>query len=255
MRIVWVHGDFGFRSIPENLARCERAVAQATTLNPDLILTPELATSGYGFFEEIGTDWMARELPLLLKHVRYLARHHNTAVLLGTPWWEPEKQASFNAALWIDENGDWKVVHRKVRVIHGSEGWATPGKTGQTLVWRGRRIGVFICADAYTPDIAAALTSDGAEVLLSPAAWCPGPYGPGGEWERRSAETGLPLLVCNRTGADPKIDFTGSMSGLFFQGERLLAYDEPAPALLALDVDPQTWRPRADTFSVYPLEP
>ena len=61
-------------------------------------------------------------------------------------------------------------------------------------------VGLLICADAYTPAIATTLKAQGAQMLVSAAAWGPGLHGPNGEWERCSRETGLPLLVCNRTG-------------------------------------------------------
>ena len=253
MRIVLVHGDFGFRSLPENLARCVAAVELAAALKPDLIITPELAASGYGFFASAGVEWVSREVPILLKRFSALACCSETALLLGTPWWDVGRQKHANAAIWIDESGHWDVVHRKICVIPGSERWAEPGDEVEPLRWRGRKVGVLICADAYGSEIANSLAADGAEVLFSPAAWCPGPNGPNGEWERRSAETGLPLFVCNRTGADPDIDFSGSSSGVFLRGKRLLSYDNPAASLLALDVDPQTWKPLSDSFDLHPL--
>ena len=53
------------------------------------------------------------------------------------------------------------------------------------------------------------MTSD---VLISPAVWAPGMHEPDGEWEQRSRETALSILVCNRTGADRTMNFNGSAS-------------------------------------------
>jgi N-carbamoylputrescine amidase len=61
-------------------------------------------------------------------------------------------------------------------------------------------VGILICADVYTRDIAEDLRGQGAQLLVSPAAWGPDLNGPEGEWEQRTQETGLPLVVCNRTG-------------------------------------------------------
>ena len=52
-------------------------------------------------------------------------------------------------------------------------------------------------------DVAEVLVSKGAQVLVSPVSWGPGGCGPDGEWEARSAQTGLPIIVCNRTGREP----------------------------------------------------
>ena len=44
------------------------------------------------------------------------------------------------------------------------------------------------------------------------------------------------------------------MSGVFVRGKRLLSYEDPAAALLALDVGPQTWEPLSASFDLYPLK-
>jgi hypothetical protein len=49
-------------------------------------------------------------------------------------------------------------------------------------------------------------------VLVSSAAWAPGLYGPNGEWEQYTRDTGLPLLVCNRSGPDLALTFTEAES-------------------------------------------
>ena len=46
------------------------------------------------------------------------------------------------------------------------------------------RVGMLICADAYSPEIAKTLHNQGAQILVSSAAWAPGLHGPNGEWER-----------------------------------------------------------------------
>jgi predicted amidohydrolase len=68
-------------------------------------------------------------------------------------------------------------------------------------------IGVLICADAYTKNIADTLLAKGAEILAAPSAWGPGIHGPNGEWEQRSIDTELCLFVCNRTGEDETVTF------------------------------------------------
>jgi len=85
------------------------------------------------------------------------------------------------------------------------------------------RVGVLICADAYSPEIAQSLQAQGARLLVSSAAWAPGLHGPSGEWERCTRDTGLPLLVCNRTGPDRVLNFTEAESVIIKDGQRLLS--------------------------------
>src|SRR6516225_9998199 len=97
---------------------------------------------------------------------------------------------------------DGKIIgrHRKLNTI--AEQWAEPGGRADAVDWNGLVAGILVCADAYTDTAAKDLRAQGARLLVSPAAWGPGRCGPSGEWEQRSLETGLPLIVCNRTGAE-----------------------------------------------------
>jgi hypothetical protein len=50
-----------------------------------------------------------------------------------------------------------------------------------------------------------------------------GPFGgPKGEWEARTLDTGLPMIVCNRTGCDHESQLFGSESVVVDRGEKLL---------------------------------
>jgi hypothetical protein len=80
----------------------------------------------------------------------------------------------------------------------------------------------------------------GAALLVSSAAWPPGFHGPNGEWEGCTRDTGLPLLVCNRTGPDRTLDFTAGESVIVKDGQRLLTFRAERSAILAIDWDPNT---------------
>ena len=47
--------------------------------------------------------------------------------------------------------------------------------------------------------------------------------------ERATADTGLPLIVCNRTGKDTTLSFVGAESVVAHGGERLLSLSTSAP--------------------------
>jgi hypothetical protein len=86
----------------------------------------------------------------------------------------------------------------------------------------GVRAGLMVCADAYSPEPARRLKNAGADLLVSAAAWWPGEWGPNGEWEARTLDTGLPLIVCNRTGHDGDTSMTDAESVFVDRGERVL---------------------------------
>jgi 5-aminopentanamidase len=105
-------------------------------------------------------------------------------------------------------------------------------------------VGILICADACSPGIAGSLKAQDARMLVSSAAWAPGFHGPNGEWERCTKYTGLPLLVCNRTGPDRTLDFRKAESVVVKDGKRLLSLSSTRSTLFVID-----WNVQAETLA------
>jgi N-carbamoylputrescine amidase len=146
-----------------------------------------------------------------------------------------------NSVFVITPTGAIAGKHRKVNTLRvGSEAWSSPGEQVSPVPAPPfDRVGILICADAYSGEIARNLKAQGAQLLVSAAAWAPGFHGPEGEWEQRSLETGLPLLVCNRTGTDRTLDFSGAESVVVNGGERLLSFSSERSTILLFDWDPE----------------
>ena len=64
-------------------------------------------------------------------------------------------------------------THRKINTLRvGAEAWSSPGDRGAPIPAEPfRRVGILICADAYSPGIARSLQAQGAQLLVSSAAW------------------------------------------------------------------------------------
>lgn len=255
LRIALLHVAPRHDGYEQNVAALEHALALAARFRPDLVMTPELAVSGYEFWPLIGLDWVRERGSELLHRFAQWSKEHEAALVLGLPRHYPDRDSYYNSLLFIDERGRVLGEHRKIAVLPGSEGWSNCGGPPRVVQWRDQRIGLLTCADAYSPSHAAALHADGASVLLSAAAWGPGLHAPQGEWEQRAQETGLTVIVCNRTGRENQLSFEGSASVLISGGRRVLQYDGIEPALLVVDVDAGTWLPIQDArrFVVVPL--
>src|SRR5205085_12085477 len=92
-----------------------------------------------------------------------------------------------------------------------------------------------ICADAYPPQPALRLRDAGAQLLLSAAAWWPGDWGPDGEWEARTVDSGLPLVVCNRSGRGDESLISEAESVVVDRGVRLLGLRSPDSTVFVVD--------------------
>ena len=78
----------------------------------------------------------------------------------------------------------------------------------------------------------------GAQLLVSPVSWGPGHCGPDGEWEARSADTGLPMMVCNRSGKEEgELDYTLAESVVTQNGKRILEATSDRSVVLSFDWD------------------
>lgn len=225
--------------IEGNMRRVEAAVLQAAARGARFVVTPELALSGYGFRDAIGTDWIARDQAALLGWAGDLARRASVFLLLGTP--EAAGTALFNSLVLLTPEGARLSHHRKVNALRvGSESWSTPGDRATVLAVDGiGRIGLFVCADMYSRRLVEETAAQKVDLLVSSAAWAPGLHGPNGEWEWASRAAKTPVLVCNRTGLDV-MDFSAARSVAAVDGAIAHAHASPDPATILVDWDPET---------------
>ena len=222
--------------IAANRTALEQAVRRAAASGARLIVTPELAVSGYGFRDLVGTDWIASGQSALFAWAGAFALEHKASLVLGTPEAAPENGALFNSMVLFAPNGSAVGRHRKVNALRmGSESWSTPGDRPTVLTVDGiGRIGFFVCADMYATRLVDETAAHGVDLLLSAAAWAPGLHGPDGEWERASATTGRPVLVCNRTGRDV-LDFEAARSVAAVDGAIAFSHASPEPRIALVD--------------------
>jgi predicted amidohydrolase len=226
---------------PGDVAYNRRVIETAVTLAADLkaswIITPELSVSGYAFATEIGTDWILPQPDPWMQEFSHLVARLRVTVFLSAPERDPQSNKLYNSVFVIAPNGTLIGRHRKINTLRvGSESWSSPGDQAVPLpIAPFAGVGILICADAFSPAIAGSLKAQGAQVLVSPANWAPGLHGPNGEWERCTHDTGLPLLVCNRTGPDRTLDFTAAQSVVVKDGQRLLSLSSEESAVFIVE--------------------
>ena len=242
LRIAMLHlapipGD-----ITKNRRLVEKAVNAAARLGATWIITPELIVTGYTFADNIGTKWIVPQPDPWMSHMSRLASRLRVTLFLSCPEQDRRSHKLYNSLFAIAADGTIVGSHRKIHTLRvGSEAWSTPGTQAVAVpVPPFTRVGMLICADAYTSDIARNLQAQGAQLLVSSAAWAPGLHGPNGEWERCTRDTGLPLLVCNRTGPDKTLDFRQAESVVAKDGQRLLSLSSARSAIFVIEWDVKT---------------
>ncbi len=238
MRISFLHVAPITGDIVYNRALVEAAVRAAAKAGADWAITPELCVSGYLFMNGIGTDWILAQPDRWMRGFCQLVKQQKLTVFLSHPERDPQTNLMYNTVFVINPKGEIVGKHRKVRTLGGSEAWSSPGREIDPVVCDGVKVGILICADAYKNEVAQVLRDKGAQVLVSPVAWGPGRCAPDGEWEQRTADTGLPIMVCNRSGIEEEeLDYRQAESVVAQNGQRLLAAVSDCSVVLTFDWD------------------
>jgi N-carbamoylputrescine amidase len=227
--------------IEHNRRLVEQAVTLAARNGADWVVTPELCVSGYLFLREIGTDWILPQPDPWMQRFLQLVKEHEVTVFLSHPERDPATGQMFNTVFVIDATGRIVGKHSKIKALRGAEAWSTPGWRIDPIPCDGVPVGVLICADAYKNEVAQVLKDKGAELLVSPVSWGPGQCEPDGEWEQRTVDTGLPIMVCNRSGQEEDdLDYRGAESVVAKDGKRLLEATSDRSVVLSFDWDLDT---------------
>jgi NAD+ synthase len=212
--------------IAGNLAKLRQARAEAARQGADLVVPGELAVSGYP-----PEDLVLKPAFMTAVADAVAALAADTAdggpALLATAPWVSEGKAR-NAAILLDAGA---VV--SVRLKHDLPNYGvfdekrvfTPGPMPGPMVCRGVRLGVMICEDMWTPDVAETLQESGAEILIVPNG---SPFeidkldARHGLASARVGETGLPLVYVNQVGGQDEVVFDGASFVLGGDGGRTL---------------------------------
>jgi predicted amidohydrolase len=236
-----LHLSLKVGDLRHNALLLQQAARQAADLGAEWVVTPELCLSGYEFTPYLGTEWICEQPDPLVTSFCELCKELRVTFFLGHAERDPLTRLLHNTVLAIGPDGTILDRHRKRAIIPGVEAWSARNERIAPIAIPspGLNAGVLICADAYTPDVANSLRAQGADILVSSAAWSPHPHGPENCWEDRSRETGLPLFVCNRTGADHSLGFFDAESVVAVDGSRVFSFksSESTVILVAWDLE------------------
>lgn len=202
--------------VPGALEENRRALAalatQAAHEGARIVVAPELAVSGY--LTEARDKVRPYVEPLCgptCELLAAIARQHGVYMCAGFAEEEPSTGIYYNSAAVATPSGRIVGHHHKVL---SERRWASPGTIAERshfdTPWG--RIGLLICADTYCGLLPRTLALEGADLLLVLANWPDCGLDPRQLWRARALENGIPLLACNRTGAEPALDFSPAHS-------------------------------------------
>jgi predicted amidohydrolase len=194
----------------ENLQKIDEIVLSHASA--DLLVLPELCTTGYLFKDKNEVKRFAEEVPRgkTIKRWEDLASKAGTYLVAGICE-KTKNDAYYNSAVLIGPEG-FIDVYRKIHLFDKEKELFVPG-SGPFKVYNinGVRIGIIICFDWAFPEITRILAIHGAEIICHPANLVL-PFAQTAMLTR-SIENRVYTITANRIGTDDrtntKLTFTG----------------------------------------------
>lgn len=163
-----------FGDVVANLALIEQAVRQAAADGAELVVLPELCTTGYVFADRAEADTLAE--PVTGPTVAALAAlAAELGLHLVAGFAERDGAQLFNSAALLGPQG-LIGTYRKVHLWDQENAVFEPGDLGLPVFDTTLgKLALLICYDLWFPEASRALALQGAEVLCVPTNWVPIP--------------------------------------------------------------------------------
>ena len=251
-----------------NLARIAAACDRARAAHVDLVLTPELAVTGYP-----PLDLLERPSVLDAGHdalVQLAAMSHGLTLLAGVALHNPEPgRPALNAACVFTDGRHVATIRKRLLPtydVFDEDRYFQPGTDAVVLDLHGRKVGITICEDIwntaeqgpprYAIDPVAELVAAGADLLVNLSA---SPFDVGKPARRLDLVRGIavrhgtPVAYCNLVGGNDALIFDGRSFAVDGHGQVLGAAPAYVEADLIVDLPGQqaTLRPATTDIPVH----
>ncbi|RYM02713.1 carbon-nitrogen hydrolase family protein [Sporolactobacillus sp. THM7-7] len=206
--------------------------------NTDLIIFPELITSGY----ECGNQF--HNLAEIVKNgksmnvIGKMAEKYDTNIIYGFPERDERSGDLYNSCVYISDKGKVEGVYRKVHLFDTEKIYFKKGSKFPIFNTRFGKIGIMICWDTAFPEVARIYALKGAELLVVSTNW-EKPYSD--DWDlvtrSRAFDNCVYLVAANRIGKDKKLSFFGHSKIIGPLGKQIKGLDQEVEGFISSELD------------------
>lgn len=227
-----------FGKVEENRARIVEAVRRTEA---DVLVVPELSTSGYFFPDTDEARRLSEPVPgPTTEALHAAAAESGTTVVFGIP--ERDGSTLYNSAVAVGPDGIIGT-YRKVHLFSEETLHFTTGAEGFfTFKLHGVKIGVLVCFDHMFPEAARTLALQGVQVVCHPSNLVLPEYGQLTS-RVRALENRMFWILANRWGSetvgDRRLTYTGESQIVHPKGKVLSKAKPEGDALFTVDIDPE----------------
>lgn len=209
-----------------NRARLVFLTNAAAQSGAELIVLPEMCTSGYIFPDaEAVRPFCEPRDGRTVRTFQREAQKLNLTICFGWPEIDPQTGTLYNSAAVCFPNGDISF-YRKNLLYEADETWCEPGDTPYP-VWQskeGLKCTLGICMDLNDEDFVRHLKTEDCRVIAFPTNWLDQGFKVWNYWAWRLDGTRSCLVAANRYGTEDDITFSGDSAIL--DGRVLLGFTE-----------------------------
>jgi predicted amidohydrolase len=225
-----------------NRSTCRAAIESAANDGAQIVVLPELASSGYVFADrdELASLAETRDGAAITEWAN-LAGALGLTIVGGFP--EAAGDAIYNSAAVVDSSG-LRAVYRKAHLWDTETRVFDRGDDLPIVVdTEHGRVGVMVCYDVEFPEWVRAVALSGADILCAPVNWplLPRPEGERPtEMVRALAGAGMnrmAMAVCDRTGVERGVDWIGGSVIIDADGYPLAGAEFGTASIVTADVD------------------
>jgi len=208
--------------------------------NLDLLVLPELASSGYAFTtkdELLLASENAFTGPSAIFFMK-LSRELNCSIISGFA--QKNNKKIYNSCMLVNPDGKIRI-YQKTHLFGREKLWFTKGESGFFVceAKKGVLIGMMICFDWFFPESSRTLALLGAEIICQPAnlvlPWCQKAM------ITRSLENRTFSITANRVGTEKNgnisYSFTGGSQVVDYQGQQLCKLESEGEKLLECKIN------------------
>jgi predicted amidohydrolase len=237
MRIGLYQNNPEFGQVEKNV---QQAVMEVSAAKADLVVLPELFSTGYQFISREEAFVLAEDIPAgrTCESLTDVTRSENMFLVFGIA--ERDGERLFNSAAVIGPEG-FIGRYRKSHLFYEEKNIFDPGDTGFRVFDIGiARLGVMICFDWLFPEAARSLALLGADIICHPSNLvlpdCQKAM------VTRSLENGIFSATANRIGAESRggketLSFTGESQILDNRGNVLTKMKRDNTGISMIDID------------------
>ncbi len=215
----------------------------------DLLVLPELASSGYFFSSKADAASASEEIPdgKFCRTLIDISKNRNAFIVSGICERARNKHSDdklYNSAILVLPSGEIKT-YRKVHLFLEEKLWFTPGDTGLNVFeisgdFGKVNVGMMICFDWIFPEAARTLALKGAQIIAHPSnlvlQYCQKAM------FTRAIENRIFTITANRIGTEnnngKELYFTGASVIVDTKGNYLSTGSDDKEEISIVDIDP-----------------